>query len=150
MCQIGALAHDLGHPGVTNTFLVSTRNQLALTYNDASCLENFHVASLYDICKNPETDIMCKLESHEWHLVRNWRGSRGISAVPNETKCFTFMAFFHSFGFRFTFVVLVNYRCGASSSQPWSRQTRSTTSRWSPSSSSSLPIVERSLAALAP
>eukprot|EP00242_Pyramimonas_sp_CCMP2087_P013598 CAMPEP_0198198780 /NCGR_PEP_ID=MMETSP1445-20131203/2170_1 /TAXON_ID=36898 /ORGANISM="Pyramimonas sp., Strain CCMP2087" /LENGTH=1016 /DNA_ID=CAMNT_0043868419 /DNA_START=573 /DNA_END=3623 /DNA_ORIENTATION=+ len=67
---IGALAHDLGHPGVTNTFLVSTRNQLALTYNDASCLENFHVASLYDICQNPETDIMCKLESHEWHLVR--------------------------------------------------------------------------------
>jgi len=39
---IAALAHDVAHPGVTNNFLISTRNDLALRYNDISPLENMH------------------------------------------------------------------------------------------------------------
>lgn len=41
MC-IAALGHDVGHPGVSNAFLVSTNQSLALVYNDNAVLENYH------------------------------------------------------------------------------------------------------------
>ena len=41
---VAALCHDLGHPGVSNKFLVETRHELAMTYNDRSCLENMSCA----------------------------------------------------------------------------------------------------------
>lgn len=53
---IAALCHDLGHGGRTNQFLVETRHELALLYNDNSPLENMHCAKLFEICSRPETD----------------------------------------------------------------------------------------------
>ena len=47
--MIAALAHDLDHPGVSNAFLVNTKDELATVYNDSSVLENAHVARLYTI-----------------------------------------------------------------------------------------------------
>lgn len=41
---LGALCHDLEHPGVNNAYLVATRSDLAIRYNDASVLENHHAA----------------------------------------------------------------------------------------------------------
>ncbi len=46
-----AFCHDMGHPGVSNAYLVTTRNQLAMTYNDRAPLENMHCASLYAILR---------------------------------------------------------------------------------------------------
>ena len=37
---IATLGHDLGYPGFTNPFHINSSSELALTYNDASCLEN--------------------------------------------------------------------------------------------------------------
>ncbi|CAK9025054.1 5'-cAMP phosphodiesterase 4 (Phosphodiesterase 4) (DdPDE4) [Durusdinium trenchii] len=45
-CYIAALGHDMGHPGVNNAFMVNSRQDLALTYNDRSVLENYHAAEL--------------------------------------------------------------------------------------------------------
>ncbi|KAI9317349.1 hypothetical protein DFJ73DRAFT_635772 [Zopfochytrium polystomum] len=45
---ISALIHDHGHPGLTNTFLTSTSDPLALLYNDRSVLESHHCASGWD------------------------------------------------------------------------------------------------------
>ena len=41
---IAALGHDIGHPGLTNNFQINASTEMALTYNDISCLENFHVS----------------------------------------------------------------------------------------------------------
>ncbi|XP_045464276.1 uncharacterized protein LOC123673705 isoform X1 [Harmonia axyridis] len=39
---IGAVAHDLDHPGVNQHFLISTSNHLAILYQNKSVLENHH------------------------------------------------------------------------------------------------------------
>jgi hypothetical protein len=44
---VSALCHDVGHPGWTTPFLVETRHELAVRYNDNSPLENMHCARLF-------------------------------------------------------------------------------------------------------
>eukprot|EP00238_Polyblepharides_amylifera_P008734 CAMPEP_0196575730 /NCGR_PEP_ID=MMETSP1081-20130531/5149_1 /TAXON_ID=36882 /ORGANISM="Pyramimonas amylifera, Strain CCMP720" /LENGTH=942 /DNA_ID=CAMNT_0041894123 /DNA_START=301 /DNA_END=3129 /DNA_ORIENTATION=+ len=69
---IGAICHDLDHPGVSNAFLVSTRNDLATIYNDTSVLENRHVSLLYQIVSgDPEHNIFKFLpDDGTWKEVR--------------------------------------------------------------------------------
>ena len=38
---IAALCHDVGHPGLTNKFLINSKNEIIIIYNDASALEKF-------------------------------------------------------------------------------------------------------------
>ncbi|OMJ81211.1 hypothetical protein SteCoe_18388 [Stentor coeruleus] len=49
---VAALCHDIGHPGVNNAFLVATSNELALKYNDQSCLENMHSNKAFTIMRS--------------------------------------------------------------------------------------------------
>eukprot|EP00931_Biecheleriopsis_adriatica_P048864 TRINITY_DN28235_c0_g1_i1.p1 TRINITY_DN28235_c0_g1~~TRINITY_DN28235_c0_g1_i1.p1 ORF type:complete len:991 (-),score=251.07 TRINITY_DN28235_c0_g1_i1:53-3025(-) len=67
---VAALCHDLGHQGKTNQFLVEVRDQLALTYNDRSPLENMHAATLFQICSNEEADIFKKMDLPARKLAR--------------------------------------------------------------------------------
>ena len=67
---IAALGHDLGHPGLTNPYHINASSELALTYNDASCLENFHVSSLFKTIRNPKFDIFEKLEVADYKAIR--------------------------------------------------------------------------------
>jgi|LauGreDrversion4_2_1035121.scaffolds.fasta_scaffold381990_1 hypothetical protein len=41
---VAALVHDVDHPGLGNGFLINTKDELALLYNDQSILENHSVA----------------------------------------------------------------------------------------------------------
>jgi hypothetical protein len=41
---VGALCHDLEHPGVGNSYQVNAQTELALRYNDTSVLESHHAA----------------------------------------------------------------------------------------------------------
>ena len=39
---LASLGHDIGHPGITNAFLINTKSPLATYFDNHSILENFH------------------------------------------------------------------------------------------------------------
>ena len=41
---LAALGHDICHPGIDNSYLIRTKHDLALQYNDESVLENHHAS----------------------------------------------------------------------------------------------------------
>lgn len=53
---VGALCHDMDHPGNTNSFEIATGTSRAIVYNDISVLENYHAHQtfvvLYADCSN--------------------------------------------------------------------------------------------------
>ena len=67
---IAALGHDLAHPGFTNPYHINASSELALTYNDFSCLENFHASTLFKTIRKPETDIFEKLSVQDYKTIR--------------------------------------------------------------------------------
>ena len=67
---IAALGHDTGHPGLTNNFQVNALTDMAITYNDNSCLENFHLAKLFKTLRKDETNIFEKLAAKDFKIIR--------------------------------------------------------------------------------
>lgn len=65
-----AIAHDVGHLGVNNVYLVKARHKLALRHNDKSPLENMHCAVLYEILGDQESNIHAGLTESEWRESR--------------------------------------------------------------------------------
>jgi hypothetical protein len=51
---MAAIVHDMGHPGRSNIFLVNSKDNLAITYNDRSVLENFHAAEAFRLLQRDE------------------------------------------------------------------------------------------------
>jgi len=48
---VSAICHDLGHPGLTNGYQVNAGTELAMVYNDASPLENYHCALTFHLLR---------------------------------------------------------------------------------------------------
>jgi len=46
---IGALCHDIAHPGVNNLYQVHARTKLAIMYNDISVIENYSCAMTFNL-----------------------------------------------------------------------------------------------------
>ena len=67
---IAGLGHDIGHPGLTNTFQINASSEMAITYNDSSCLENFHLAKLFKTIRKDETNIFEKLSLQDYKKIR--------------------------------------------------------------------------------
>jgi len=67
---VAAVAHDVGHPGVNNLYLVKAKNELALLHNDRSPLENMHCAVLYDVLSRPATNIFVNFTDKQWRDSR--------------------------------------------------------------------------------
>ncbi|KAL3146015.1 hypothetical protein ABBQ38_015372 [Trebouxia sp. C0009 RCD-2024] len=66
-----AAVHDLGHPGFTNDFLINTQHANAITYNDRSVNENFHVSCAFRIVsQSEETNIFSGLTRAEYVVAR--------------------------------------------------------------------------------
>ena len=67
---IASLGHDLGHPGLTNNFHINAGTELAITYNDISCLENYHSSKLFSILKKDENNIFEVLSINDYKDIR--------------------------------------------------------------------------------
>lgn len=55
---VAAAIHDVGHPGLTNDFLVKTRSDLALRYNDKSVLENHHASVGFIMMRSTDCNLL--------------------------------------------------------------------------------------------
>ena len=67
---IAALGHDIGHPGLTNNFQINSSSDMALTYNDISCLENYHTARLFRLVRMDANNIFEKLSVVDYKSLR--------------------------------------------------------------------------------
>ena len=58
MCYTNSGAcHDVGHPGFNSPYLIEKNDEIAIRYNDISVLENFHVASTFEILSMEKYNI---------------------------------------------------------------------------------------------
>ncbi|CAG8738523.1 5572_t:CDS:2, partial [Acaulospora morrowiae] len=48
---LASIGHDVGHPGVSNNFLIQSQTPLAQIYNDTSVLESFHAMTLFNLMR---------------------------------------------------------------------------------------------------
>ena len=67
---VSAAGHDLGHPGYNNNFHINSCSELALNYNDISCLENFHASTLFRILRKEENNIFENMNSNNYKQIR--------------------------------------------------------------------------------
>lgn len=68
---VAGMCHDVSHFGRSNAFLVETRHELAVRYNDSAVLENFHSAMTFQVLKSSAaTDITAGLSRREERRFR--------------------------------------------------------------------------------
>ncbi|KAK4046188.1 3',5'-cyclic-nucleotide phosphodiesterase [Microbotryomycetes sp. JL201] len=54
--MVAAIGHDVGHPGLSNAYLVNAKAPVAQVYNDRSVLENFHTVTLIHMLRKHRFD----------------------------------------------------------------------------------------------
>lgn len=67
---VAALAHDLGHPGFSNVFLIDVRDEVACRFNDLSPLENMHCSRLFEITQQDRCNVFGHLAPREFQSIR--------------------------------------------------------------------------------
>lgn len=56
---LGAVVHDMGHDGRTNSYHVNVGDDIALTWNDISVLENMHISKTFKLMvSDPSSNIL--------------------------------------------------------------------------------------------
>ena len=89
---IAAMIHDIKHPGVSNNYLISSYNKLALKYNNISPLENMHlyegIKLINKLCLF-ETINEYKKEIIKKRMIQMILGTDGTQheKVINAVKC---------------------------------------------------------------
>ncbi|CAG9467161.1 unnamed protein product [Pedinophyceae sp. YPF-701] len=68
---LAALAHDAGHTGTSNEFLVKTEHALAIQYNDLSPQEQLHTSVLFQLMRErPNMDVLARFPSKDRVAIR--------------------------------------------------------------------------------
>lgn len=69
---IGALGHDVGHPGRNNNFYLNQSGLLARMYNDVSILESYHCFLAFRYAQiGAEVNVFQKLSVADYRSVRS-------------------------------------------------------------------------------
>jgi hypothetical protein len=68
---IGAACHDYEHPGLNNLYLINTRSDFAIKFNDKSPLENHHISATFFMLNKEENDILEKLSKENYKIFRD-------------------------------------------------------------------------------
>lgn len=55
---VAAAAHDVGHLGVTNNFLIETKHVLSMRYHRRSPMENFHASACSSLLEHEKTSFI--------------------------------------------------------------------------------------------
>lgn len=68
---LSALIHDLGHDGKNNAFHVASASDIALTYNDHSVLENYHICAGFRLLmREAGMDVLSCLDAEDRKQIR--------------------------------------------------------------------------------
>ena len=67
---ISALLHDIGHPGLNNSYQINKQTKLSLRYNDKSVLENHHCSLGFKILNEENSNLLSNLSKEEYKLFR--------------------------------------------------------------------------------
>jgi len=85
MCLVAAGIHDVGHMGRNNLFYTSTMHELAVRYNDKSCLENMHLATSFGFMKDDEAcNWFALLKGGAKQYTRNGLVSMVLATDPSK------------------------------------------------------------------
>ncbi|CAE7558503.1 PDE9A [Symbiodinium natans] len=68
---VAAIAHDMGHRGRSNVFLVEIGHELAIRYNDIAILENMHCSLLFQILSQEKMNIFSELSEPVYNHIRH-------------------------------------------------------------------------------
>ncbi|KAJ9450369.1 putative 3prime [Diplonema papillatum] len=67
---LSAVIHDYDHPGVSNAFLVNSKDDIALHFNDQSVLENHHLFLSFQLLRVESYSILESFTEHEQKIIR--------------------------------------------------------------------------------
>jgi len=71
-CVISAIAHDIDHPGINNSYEIKYSEPLSIIYNNKSVLENHHCALAFKILREcSECNILKNLTKSQYTYVRS-------------------------------------------------------------------------------
>ncbi|KRX06400.1 hypothetical protein PPERSA_05013 [Pseudocohnilembus persalinus] len=87
---LSAAYHDVGHPGQNNPYLINSQHDLAIKYNDIAVLENFHLASSFELMMNEELDVCANFSSQNFQKFREM--SINMVLATDMSKHFTDIA----------------------------------------------------------
>jgi len=91
---VAAIIHDFDHPGLTNQFLINTREHRAVLYNDRAVLENYHLSQAFMLLAQPEMNIFENLTTAEYLDVR--RMTVDLVLTTDLKQHFEFLTHFKS------------------------------------------------------
>lgn len=71
-CVVAAIAHDVDHPGINNSYEIKHLEPLSIIYNNKSILENHHCALTFKILNEcPECNVFKNLTKSQYTYIRS-------------------------------------------------------------------------------
>ena len=67
---VAGVCHDVGHKGYNNEYQMKMYTDLAITYNDKSILENYHITLTFKLLKNDKLNIFRNISKNDFSYIR--------------------------------------------------------------------------------